>query len=50
MNKFTRFIDDMFAKYDPDHTNDCAAGIHFVETIDQAINWGNANFGCLTAY
>ena len=39
-----------FSTLNPDHTNDCAAGIHFFETREQATNWGNANFGCLTAY
>lgn len=30
---------------DTNQNTDCAPGIHFFETIEQAKNWGNANFG-----
>lgn len=39
-----------FTKLDKNPNRDCTEGIHFFETREQAINWGNANFGCLTAY
>ena len=33
------------SRLDLNRHTDCAAGIHFFETFDQAKNWGNANFG-----
>lgn len=37
------------SKLDSNVNTDCAAGIHFFQSRDQAINWGNANFGQLAA-
>jgi hypothetical protein len=33
------------ANLDPNPHTDCAEGIHFFATREQAINWGKANFG-----
>lgn len=38
-----------YSKLDTNSNTDCAAGIHFFETLQQAENWGNANFGISAA-
>lgn len=37
--------DTSMTRLDPNPHTDCAEGIHFFATREQAINWGNANFG-----
>lgn len=33
------------SRLDTNPASDCVAGIHFFESLQQAVNWGNANFG-----
>ena len=37
--------DTAMTSLDPNQHTDCAEGIHFFATREQAVNWGNANFG-----
>lgn len=38
-----------FSNLDTNPHTDCAEGIHFFESFEQALNFGNANFGIIAA-